>query len=65
MSKTITTLLVLALIIGGSIWFFGRDGGNVARDLNATSTVENLTGTGGPDDGYDPLENWEEENHKG
>lgn len=56
MSKTITTLLVLALIIVGGIWLFGRDDGDVARDVNATSTVEDLTGTGGPDDGYDPLE---------
>lgn len=63
MSKTITTLLVLALIIAGGIWLFGRGEGDVALDANATTTTEDLTGTGGPDEGFDPLE--EDMNVKG
>lgn len=55
MSKAITTLLVLAVIIAGGFWLFNRDTGDVAFEANATTT-ESMTGTGGPDEGYDPLE---------
>ncbi len=55
MSKTITTLLVLALIILGGIWLFGRGDGDLV-DAGNNTTTEDLTGTGGPEDGYDPLE---------
>jgi hypothetical protein len=55
MSKTITTLLLLAVVIIGGIWLFNRNDGDVALDANAAPTTEDL-GTGGPDEGYDPLE---------
>lgn len=61
MSKTITTLLVLAVLIAGGFWLFNRDTGDVAYDASATTTTEDLTGTGGPDDGYDPLEDSEDD----
>ena len=58
MGKTITTLVVLAIIIAGGIWFFNRNDNNLATGGNATST-DNLTGTGGPEDNYNPLEDYE------
>ncbi len=57
MSKTITTLLLLAVLIVGGFWLAGRSG-DLARDNNgaAATTTEDLTGVGGPEDGYDPLQ---------
>lgn len=52
--RTIASIIAIALIIFvGYLVFRGNDG-NLARE-NATSTEENLNGIGGPEEGYDPL----------
>jgi hypothetical protein len=53
--RTIASIIAIALIIFvGYLVFRGNDG-NLATD-NATSTEENLNGIGGPEEGYDPLQ---------
>ena len=59
--KTITTIVAILLIIAGGFWYFGRDNGGLALDGNASTTAEDLTGTGGPDDGFDPFEDMDME----
>lgn len=60
--RTLGALLVLAVIIAGAFWLVNRGDVDLARDeLNATTT-ENMTGTGGPDEGYDPLEDADDDN---
>lgn len=53
--RTIISLLVLAVVIAGGIWLFNR-ADNLAVDTNGTTNTENVTGTGGPEEGYDPLD---------
>lgn len=55
MGKAITTLIVLALIVAGGIWMFNRNGNDVAVE-DANSSVYDLTGTGGPEGDFDPLD---------
>jgi len=63
MGKTITTILVVLLLIVGGFWIFGGGDGDIALDdNNATTTQDELTGTGGPEDGFDPLEDFESSN---
>lgn len=55
--RTLISLLVLAVVIAGGIWLFNRADDNLALDANGNPvTEENLTGTGGPEEGYDPLD---------
>jgi hypothetical protein len=55
MGKAITTLIVLALIIAGGIWMFNRND-DLALDGNANGTEVEDLGTGGAEEGVDPLE---------
>ncbi|OHA91283.1 MAG: hypothetical protein A2758_02350 [Candidatus Zambryskibacteria bacterium RIFCSPHIGHO2_01_FULL_49_18] len=67
MGKAITTLIVLAVLIVGGIWIYNRNDDDLALDDNATTT-ENFSGIGGPEEGFDPLEDADtevEEDSKG
>ena len=55
--KTITIIIVILLIIAGGFWYFGRDDGAITTlEGNGDATSENVSGTGGPEDDFDPLE---------
>lgn len=65
--KTIGTIIaIVLLIVVGFLIFNGNDGDLAGNGDNATTT-ENLTGTGGPEEGFDPLdmENFENESFDG
>jgi hypothetical protein len=59
MGKTVATILVILLLIVGGFWLFGRGTGDIARDGTNATTTEELTGTGGGEDNFDPLENFQ------
>lgn len=57
--KTIATIIGLVLLVLVGFWIFNNNDLDLAgnNDTNATTTEnQDLTGTGGPEEGFDPLE---------
>ena len=58
MGRLIALVVGLVLVVVAGILVFSGDIGDLTRNNNNTDIAddENLTGTGGPDEGVDPLE---------
>ncbi|MDP2641988.1 MAG: hypothetical protein Q8P21_01715 [bacterium] len=55
MGKAILTILILVLVAIGAYFMFGRGDDGLVLDGNNDAT-DGLTGTGGAEQGFDPLE---------
>jgi hypothetical protein len=63
MGKAIVTILTLALLVLVGFFIFDRDDDSLITEGNGVATSTDLTGTGGADDNFDPLEDLNEDEY--
>jgi hypothetical protein len=54
--RTFWTIVALVLVVGLGIWFYNRSENNLAQQNGNASSTESQNGIGGPDNGFDPLD---------